>query len=75
QTTEVADTVADIQPYVQAKDFAAIVDAISPLTSEQVAALLERLPVNHLAIVYRLLPKEKALEVFERLSPRMQGDL
>ncbi|WP_178946042.1 magnesium transporter [Kocuria sp. TGY1127_2] len=75
QTTEVANIVADIQPLIQSKNFVAIVDAVAPLTPEQVASLLERLSVNHLAIVYRLLPKEKALEVFERLTPKMQSDL
>src|SRR5699024_10767249 len=49
--------------------------AVTPASSQQLSLLLERLPVQDQAIVYRLLPKDRAIEVFELLSPGMQSDL
>ncbi|WP_129658426.1 magnesium transporter [Rothia halotolerans] len=75
QITDVIDLSDSIQPLIEDKDFAGVVDAVTPATSEQTASLLERLSMNHRAVVYRLLPKDRAIDVFERLSPGLQGDL
>jgi magnesium transporter len=64
-----------IQNRLDGGDLAAVADAITPASAEQMAALFERLPTRQRAVVYRLLPKERAIEVFERLSPGLQGDL
>ncbi|MGI5951780.1 MAG: magnesium transporter [Brooklawnia sp.] len=64
-----------LQPLIEAQDFPAIIDLTAPATNEQVSAALERLPSRQRAIVYRLLPKQRAIEVFERFSPKLQGDL
>ena len=75
QITDVVDLTDSIQPLIEDKDFAGVVDAVTPATAEQTASLLERLSMKHRAVVYRLLPKDRAIEVFERLSPGLQGDL
>ena len=64
-----------IQSRLDGGDLAAVADAITPASAEQMAALVERLPTRQRAVVYRLLPKERAIDVFERLSPGFQGDL
>ncbi|WP_312977843.1 magnesium transporter [Corynebacterium sp.] len=69
---DLTDTVGEL---VETKNFTGIVDTVTPLSTEQVTALLERLPIEQRAIVYRLLPKDNAIEVFERFSPALQRDL
>lgn len=56
-------------------DLAAVAEAIVPADLRQVTALLDRLPVMQRAVVFRLLPKERAIDVFEGLSPGVQTDL
>ncbi|WP_293694859.1 magnesium transporter [uncultured Agrococcus sp.] len=75
QIAEVIDLSEAIQPLIDEKDFAAIIDAVTPASAEQLTSLLERLPMHERAIVYRLLPKDRAVDVFEKLSPGMQSDL
>lgn len=60
---------------IEAQDLSGISEALSRATTEQTTSLLNRLPLRQRAIVYRLLPKDRAIEVFERLSPSLQGDL
>lgn len=69
---ELADT---IQASISSGDLAAVVRAVSLATMEQMTTLLERLPLKQRAVVYRLLPKDRAIDVFERLSPGLQSDL
>ncbi|WP_145943556.1 magnesium transporter [Corynebacterium glyciniphilum] len=69
---DLTDTVGEL---VETKNFTGIVETVTPLSTEQVTALLERLPIEQRAIVYRLLPKDNAIEVFERFSPALQRDL
>lgn len=45
------------------------------LKSAELVTLLERLNLRERAIVYRVLPKAVALEVFESLDPALQGEL
>ncbi|UNX53676.1 magnesium transporter [Georgenia sp. TF02-10] len=48
---------------------------LAPLRSPDVVAVLEQLSGHDRAVVYRLLPKDVALAVFEALDPSLQGDL
>lgn len=75
QIFDVMDLVDLVHSLIQDKDFPAIVEAMAPASSEQQASLLERLPLTEQAIVYRLLPKKRAVDVFELLSPGMQSGL
>ncbi len=56
-------------------DLAGIADALASAPDRHVAWVLERLTPSPRAIVYRLLPKNRAVEVFEDLSPALQGEL
>lgn len=57
------------------RDFTALAAAADELTTRQLVAALERLNARQRAVVYRLLPKQRALEVFESLPPVLQGEL
>lgn len=56
-------------------DLATLAAHLEPATTEQVVAALKRLEAREAAIVYRLLPKQQALDVFETLEPVLQGEL
>lgn len=79
QITHAADLSATVEQLVETlvetKDFPRIVEVVTPLSTEEVVALLERLSTDHRAIVYRLLPKDNAIDVFEQFSPALQRDL
>ncbi|OLT56194.1 magnesium transporter [Corynebacterium sp. CNJ-954] len=75
QIIDAIDLTDTVEELVEAKNFTGIVDTVTPLSAEQVTALLERLPIEQRALVYRLLPKDNAIEVFERFSPALQRDL
>ncbi len=75
QVTEVIELIDSIQPLIEDNDFAGIVESVTPASTEQLLSLLKRLPMKTRAIVYRLLPKDRAAQVFELLSPGMQSDL
>lgn len=64
-----------VQQFIHARRLTELAETIGTMRGDQVAALLERLPTDQRAIVYRLLPKDRAITVFERLSPGLQGDL
>jgi magnesium transporter len=49
--------------------------AVGELPRMQLVEVLERLGSRQRAVVYRLLPKQRALRVFEDLEPSLQGDL
>ena len=75
QTIGTDDMAAVLQPLLDHRDLPGIAALLSTASAEQLVSLLERLPLRHGAVVYRLLPKDRALEVFERLSPGFQSDL
>lgn len=54
---------------------AATADALATLGVPDVIMVLERLDQKSRAVAYRLLPKDRAVEVFEGLDPTLQGDL
>lgn len=56
-------------------DMAVVAEALEPLSTSQVVQLLERLDPRRMALAYRLLPKQRAVAVFERLDAAVQGDL
>ena len=64
-----------VQSLIGAQDLTTLAEALTPAGSDQVTLLVERLPLQQRAIVYRLLPKDRAIKIFERLSPTLQGDL
>lgn len=64
-----------IEQALSHRDLAAVSTALADLSTRTAVQLLERLPARQGAIVYRLLPKQQALEVFESLEPELQGDI
>ncbi|WP_430592778.1 magnesium transporter [Humidisolicoccus flavus] len=56
-------------------DLQSLSHSVQSLEHSQVRSVLERLGAKQRAVVYRMLPKEQALEVFESLTPGLRGDL
>lgn len=56
-------------------DLSALTAVLETLSPDSIIDILERLNLNQRAVVFRLLPKGKALEVFEGLDATLQGDL
>lgn len=57
------------------KDLAAAVDVVAGLPTSRILDELERLNTRDRAVVYRLLAKDRALAVFERLDATLQSEL
>jgi magnesium transporter len=64
-----------IQGHLEAADFANLALIARKLKAGELGTLLERLNERDRAIVYRILPKSVALEVFESLDPALQGEI
>lgn len=64
-----------IQNHLEASDFPSLASIARKLKAAELVTLLERLNDTNRAIVYRVLPKTVALEVFESLDPALQGEL
>ncbi|MGB4135151.1 MAG: magnesium transporter [Microbacterium sp.] len=75
QLQQVADAADAIGRTLAQGDLAGASAALTPLAVPEIVELVDRLDIEDAAIVYRLLTKERALEVFEALSPGTQGDL
>lgn len=75
QLKNVTDLVEDIQDDLADDEFAEISKQVNALKPAQLTRMFRRLGHRRRAIVYRLLEKDLALEVFERLPPALQGDL
>jgi magnesium transporter len=56
-------------------DLPRVTTAVASLSADEAIGVLERLGDTERALVYRLLPKDKALEVFEGLDATLQGAL
>jgi magnesium transporter len=77
-TDQIIDTeiAADrITQHVSTRDLPAIATTLEPLNVPQIVSVCERLNERQRAVMYRLLPKQRALEVFEALPPALQGEL
>lgn len=77
-TNETQTSTAVINTITQSvndRDLTRLAAAAGKLTSRQLVGVLERLNARQRAVVYRLLPKQRALDVFEGLEPALQGEL
>jgi magnesium transporter len=72
---DILDRVDHIQTLVTDLDLRSLTSVLAEASPEELTTLLERLPEHQRAVVYRLLAKDVAMEVFDRLSPGMQADL
>lgn len=67
--------VATVGRLLDEQRFPEVLAALDAVRGDGLADLLERLPARQRAVAYRLLPKDRALAVFEELSPTLQSDL
>ncbi|WP_226924915.1 magnesium transporter [Georgenia satyanarayanai] len=70
-----ADDCADLEDALSAQDLPALIAVLAEMSTSEIIPALERLSLKERALVYRLLPKDRALEVFEGLDATLQGDL
>lgn len=75
QTRETSTLLERITTPLAENDLAGVAGAVGSAAADQLVSTLERLNPQERAITYRLLPKDRALEVFEDLTPSLQGDL
>lgn len=71
----VTETLDHIHSLVSESELEAVAALIAETSSPNIADLLHRLPPVDAAVVYRLLSKDKAIDVFEILDPAAQADL
>lgn len=72
---DVDDVTRQLRGSLRDQHLAAAADLLASLHTPQLIAALERLDSKSRAVAYRLLPKGRAVEVFEGLDPALQGDL
>jgi len=65
----------DIQQAIQGKDYNGLKDGISDWEAPEIADLLMSLPPDHQPILFRLLPRQRAAEVFAYLATEDQERL
>jgi magnesium transporter len=75
QIQAVSEAADEIRRLIAQGDLPGASAVLTPLAVPEVVELVDRLPIDDAAIVYRLLAKTRALEVFEALSPGTRGDL
>jgi len=75
QLQSVSEAADDIRRLISEQDLAGASARLTPLSVPEVVELVDRLSIEDAAIVYRLLAKARALDVFEALSPGTRGDL
>ncbi|GAA2869984.1 magnesium transporter [Microbacterium arabinogalactanolyticum] len=75
QLQTVSEAADEIRRLIAQGDLPGASAVLTPLAVPEVVELVDRLPNDDAAIVYRLLAKTRALAVFEALSPGTRGDL
>lgn len=75
QLQTVSEAADDIRHLIAQNDLAGASAVLTPLAVPELVEVVDRLGIDDAAIIYRLLAKARALEVFEALSPGTRGDL
>lgn len=65
----------EIQELISIRDFSALKEVVSDWPPADIADLIERIPENDQAILFRLLPKKLATNVYEHLDLEVQKRL
>jgi magnesium transporter len=73
--TDLDRTTGTIERVLREQRLADLPRLLAGLRAPEAVTALERLSRHDRAVVYRLLPKDLALETFEALDPALQGDL
>ena len=64
-----------ILQHLAAGDLPALTRDLAPFSATELVPLFERLDLRQRAVLFRLLSKQRAVELFEALPPSLQGDL
>ncbi len=75
QTRDLNPLLDHIADSLASHDLTGLSVALAMAPTEQIVEALERLSQRQRAVAYRLLPKNRALAVFEDLTPGLQGEL
>ena len=70
-----ADSTELLARALATQNLVAVSQALAPLNISEILEQLERLNTIDRAVAYRTLPKDRAIEVFERLDAALQADL
>jgi magnesium transporter len=65
----------EIGEYLERRDFAGLREALSRLEAPEIADLVDELPQDHRALVFRILPRAVATETFEYLEAEAKKSL
>jgi len=68
-------TVFDLETYIEARDFVALREKIKNWPAGDLADLMEPLPAEKEAVIFRLLPRTEAAQVFAYLPSERQQEL
>jgi len=72
---ELTDRIDDLAQLLSGNELVAASDAVTALDPHEIVTAIERLSPRAGAVLFRLLSKDRALAVFDALSPAVQGDL
>ncbi|BDZ40172.1 magnesium transporter [Microbacterium suwonense] len=75
QLQTVSEAADDIRRLISQSDLPGASAVLTPLSVPEIVELVDRLGIEDAAIVYRLLAKSRAIDVFEALSPGTRGEL
>ncbi|MHA3684713.1 magnesium transporter [Leucobacter sp. HY1910] len=75
QPTPIDTTISLVERHLGARDLPALTEQLGLLPVPDVVLAFERVSSKERAVLYRLLTKDRALEVFELLDPTLQSDL
>jgi len=70
-----ARTVSDLEMLIESRDFLKIREQIENWSAADIADLMEPLPIDKEAVLFRLLGREQAAKVFSYLEPERQEHL
>ena len=71
----IEDRFDELDDQLAANDLPGITETLATLDANDLVLVIERLGHKQRAVVTRLLPKDRAIDVFEALDPSLQSDL
>ncbi len=71
QIHTIDELTAEILQQLASEDLAALAATIAPLPDAELVFVFERLTLLQCAVIFRLLPKETAVAVFDALDPAL----
>lgn len=75
ETRSFDELITAIEGQLSPANVPALTSTLAPLNANRVIDVIERFNERDRAVLYRVLPKDRALEVFEGLAPTLQSDL